>query len=537
MKRERISSIALEAGDPIQTERSARYTSLSRGVSLRGIGIRLFFTCWVVFVMHFATNIVREIYPALSLGDHLTFDVSEYMGLHPDIFEIPGRGAFINNNPGASILGAIPYAIARPVIDAIVETVQRHRVQSSEFGAREYETEHKNSRKFYREAVERGLDVKFVLAAGVIQAFCMAPLSALSVVVMFFVLVNFTRSHRMALALALLYAFATPVFYRTAHLNHNLLLGHFAFFSFVILWRPWDKTSNPRRSHYLLAGLLCGWTVVLDYSGIVALFALGIYALCRGGSLPGEAKPRYGFVHFAVGVMIALGILAAYQWWNFGNPFFPAQHYMPPVKYVDRGYRGLAWPQLDLLWETAFGIRYGLFTSAPLLLLFFYIPGWYRNDSRVVSGLELRCIIIYLVAFFIFCAANQYGRIQFNTGVRHIVPVTPFLFLLVASVFMRMPTIPATLVAIVTTYWSWCLAMYRDVEFGLGIFESPIHISTEGLRLPWLTTLEQMGYVSIPYLPTLVIIVLGVVIWLLWNLGKPQANREQPALVGKSQPV
>ena len=57
--------------------------------SQRGIAVRIFLTCWVVFTLHFATNTVREIYPALSLGDHFSFDVTEYAGLHPDIFEIP----------------------------------------------------------------------------------------------------------------------------------------------------------------------------------------------------------------------------------------------------------------------------------------------------------------------------------------------------------------------------------------------------------------------------------------------------------------
>ena len=89
--------------------------------------MRLFITCWLVYGAHFATNTVREIFPALSLGDHLSFDVSEYKGLHPDIFELPGRGVFINNNPGASILGAVPYIITRPVIDFAVDRVQAMR--------------------------------------------------------------------------------------------------------------------------------------------------------------------------------------------------------------------------------------------------------------------------------------------------------------------------------------------------------------------------------------------------------------------------
>jgi len=57
----------------------------------RALAVRLFLSCWLVYVLHFATNTVREIFPALSLGDRLSFDVSEYRGLHSDLFEIPGR--------------------------------------------------------------------------------------------------------------------------------------------------------------------------------------------------------------------------------------------------------------------------------------------------------------------------------------------------------------------------------------------------------------------------------------------------------------
>ena len=77
---------------------------------MRRIALQLFATFWLLYALHFATNIVREIYLALSIGDRLSFDVSDYLGLHPDLFEMPGRGAFVNNNPGASMVGAVPYA-------------------------------------------------------------------------------------------------------------------------------------------------------------------------------------------------------------------------------------------------------------------------------------------------------------------------------------------------------------------------------------------------------------------------------------------
>jgi hypothetical protein len=489
---------------------------------VRGIAARLFVTCWLIYALHFATNTVREIYPALSLGDHLSFDVSEYQGLHDDIFVMPGRGAFINNNPGASILGAVPYILARPVIDRVVERVRTTRAAS---GAPppEYRTIYPMAREFYRRAYERGLDVKFGLAAAVMQAGLMAPLSALSAVLMFYVLHWRTGSARAALGLALLYAFATPVFYRTAQLNHNLLIAHAALLAFVLLWRPWDDARRPGRPRYLPAGLLCGWAVVLDYSGVVVVAVLGLYALVRWRVLPSRARGLADLPLFALGVAASASVLLAYQWSSFGNPFLPAQRYMPPTPLSRYGYNGMDWPQLDLLWETAFGMRFGLFTSAPLLLLALWAPGWLRQRTRLMGGLEVGSILLFGVAFFLFSAASQFGRLQFNSGVRYIVPVTPFLFLLAAGVLLRLPRPLAVLVGIGGVYWSWCLAMYRDVEQGLGVFESLVHVSLEGFRLPWLTTLQGLGYVPAGTSPLPLLVLVAAMLWAFWHVGGPLA--------------
>src|SRR5215471_7775206 len=81
----------------------------------RGIGLRLFFTCWLIYSMHVATSTVREIYLALAIGDHLSFRVDEYAHMHPDLFEKKGYGWHIGANPGASMLGAASYFLSRIV--------------------------------------------------------------------------------------------------------------------------------------------------------------------------------------------------------------------------------------------------------------------------------------------------------------------------------------------------------------------------------------------------------------------------------------
>lgn len=490
-----------------------------------GIAVRLFLTCWIVFSLHFATNTVREIYPALSLGDRLSFDVSEYAGIHPDIFEMPGRGTFINNNPGASMMGAVPYALLRPLTDRVIERVQQSRAANPQPESTEYDTIYPMAQEFYRKAREKGFDVKFGLAAGITQALCMAPLAALSVVVMFWLLLGLTGNTRASVLLALLYAFATPIFYRTAQLNQNVLLAYFALFAFALLWRPSADKEQERKPFYFLAGLCTGWTVVLDYSGLVAVIALSGYALSRWLSVPKEKRLIHDIARFAAGVGVCAVVLMAYQWSSFGNPILPAQSYMPPANFTEQGYRGFSLPQFDLLIETAFSIRYGLFVSAPILLLAFYAPAWLRKESRFLENRETIFVVAFIALFFVFCAANQYGRMQFNTGVRHIVPVVPFMFLLVANVLMKMPRIVAVLFGLFATYWSWCLVMYRDVEQGLGVFEAIKHITLEGFQLPWMMTLERMGFVkdasAIPLL-----LLCGVMIWALWSVGAKRQTSE-----------
>ncbi len=516
-KKGKVNDSRLESGNSTAEKINAKAQSIktTRQFSTTSVAIRLFLTCWLVFTLHFATNTVREIYPALSLSDHLSFDVSEYAGLHPDIFTIEGRGTFINNNPGASIMGAIPYALLRPVTDRIVERVQKNRAANPQPENAQFDTIYPMAQEFYRKSREKGFDVKFGLAAAITQSLMMSPISALSVVVMFFILLSLTENRRASVLLALLYAFATPIFYRTAQLNQNLLVAHFALFAFALLWRPHTK----KKPLYFLAGLCAGWTVVLDYSGLVAVLTLSCYAVSRWLLVEKEQRAVRDLLSFGAGISICAAVLMAYQWICFGNPMLPAQSYMPPANYTDLGYRGFAFPSLDLLFETAFSTRYGLFVSAPLLLTAFFAPFWLHKNSRILERREMIFVVSFIVLFFLFCAANQYGRMQFNTGVRHIVPVVSFVFLLTANVLLKMPRIIAISLGIFGVYWSWCLAMYRDVEQGSGVFESVKHITLEGFQFPWLTTLERMGFVqNAPVIP--LFLLCAAMIWFLWSIGK-----------------
>ena len=90
-----------------------------------------------------------------------------------------------------------------------------------------------------------------------------------------------------------------------------------------------------------------------------------------------------------------------------------------------------------------------------------------------------------------------------------------------AGVLLRLPRTLAIILGVVTTYWSLCLAMYRDVEQAGGVFDSLVHITLEGPRLPWLATLQNLGMVSNRSLAIALLLASAIVIWLIWNLHWP----------------
>src|SRR5918993_5524415 len=95
--------------------------------STKGIAVRLFVTCWLIYSVHLATNTVREIFLALAIADHFSFQVNDYANMHPDLFEKEGFGWHIGANPGASMIAAVPYALCRPSVDRIIQIVNRQR--------------------------------------------------------------------------------------------------------------------------------------------------------------------------------------------------------------------------------------------------------------------------------------------------------------------------------------------------------------------------------------------------------------------------
>jgi hypothetical protein len=93
----------------------------------------------------------------------------------------------------------------------------------------------------------------------------------------------------------------------------------------------------------------------------------------------------------------------------------------------------------------------------------------------------------------IFFSGVNYARLQFNTGIRYLAPIFPFLFIPAALALARLPRRAIYFIAVICVTESWCLAMHRDVERGLGALDPILHVFIGGFELPALTTLSRMG--------------------------------------------
>lgn len=480
-----------------------------------GIAARLFVTVYIIYGLHFATNVVRETYLALSLGERASIRVDEYLGLHPDLFEIPGRGSYINNNPGASMLGAVPYAIARPAVDALFRAAPQLVAPKP---AAAYDDPRPNRTRFMNEARERGLDVKLGLAAAIMHAGLMAPLGALAAVLVFGFFRSRTGDERLAVGAALLYAFATPIFFRSAFLNQNAVLAHATLGAFLLLAGTGARgaTGLLRDGRLFLAGLLLGVGIVSDYSGVPIAVAFGVWTLVQGWRAGGVAGALRGGAVLTAGALGPLLVLLAYQWAAFGHPLFPAQRYMPATRYSVEGWNGFTVPTLDLLWRNLFDLRYGLFAFAPLLAAGLAAP-FVRRGPEGPTRAELGLILGVFAALWLFNSANAFANLQWNTGVRYMVPAGALLFFAAFPVLRRMPPLAAGLLVLLTVVTSWSTAMARE-----SVSLSVTRIFTRGFELPWLTVLEKTAGSYAPFLedgtsPLPLFLFTAALLWLLWR--------------------
>jgi hypothetical protein len=238
---------------------------------------------------------------------------------------------------------------------------------------------------------------------------------------------------------------------------------------------------------------------------------------------------RHG-LWYVLGTLGPVGVLWFYQWRSFGHPLYPGQHWMPAVHWSGQGYHGLSWPQPELLLSSLFDYRYGLFVSCPVLMLAFFAPFSNRAGRRSLPWLELGAMLGFFAALWLFCGGVHYSRLQFNTGLRYLAPVLPFLFILTTLTLVRLGRRTVYFLAVLSVAQAWSMAMYRDVERGLGVLDPVLHVFIGGFQLPALTTLSRMGdqfgeFVANGVSPLPIFVLTGAILYGVWTSFSWPASR------------
>ena len=167
--------------------------------------------------------------------------------------------------------------------------------------------------------------------------------------------------------------------------------------------------------------------------------------------------------------------------------------------------------------------------AGPILLLGLGLPWLNRRGGVAIPRLEQWALLGIPLAMVLFFGGNNYTRLQYNTGIRYLTPILPFLFVPAALVLARMRPLPAYAWALLALVVSWPLAMYREVESPLGILDPIIRTFTQGFALPALSTLSrttgQYGdFFANGVDPLPLFVLTGAVLYGIWS---PRLRRER----------
>ena len=478
--------------------------------------------------MFFATNVVREHYPAFSLIAHGSFQLDEYAGFHSDIFQHRDGHYYIGNQVTASVITALPLLLFDPLLDWLEEVGQRRAQARGPAPEASYDTEYPMRREFFRKVQARGLALRFGASTVVTSVFLMAPLGGLLTLLVFEALRRRRVPERRSLWLALLFALGTPVLYRCASLNHNFFLTVAVFGSFLLLWPGFGGAAPASFARRFWAGALAGLGLALDYAGVIPLlwlFGVLLYESAREGGMRSAWRAAPAFI---LGSVPPVLFLLWSQWVCFGNPFLPGQFWMPDQNvYVGAGVRGFTLPDPQIFFENLFDLDWGMYAFGPLLALGL-IPGRFaRQGPQVLQPPERRAVALLVLVFMLFCASNQYSRLQWNTGFRYLLPLVPFIFLQLSDHLVQMPRRWLAALSVPVLLHSFVLAMVRYTPPQRGdaqaVPESWHRFLTEGVQFPWLkvvtsTPTLDLPWLASPFFPYVVLAVGAGLLFAVWKL-------------------
>lgn len=236
---------------------------------------------------------------------------------------------------------------------------------------------------------------------------------------------------RWALTMSLGYALGSLAFpFATMYFGHAAA-AFFLFAAFYVLWRHTPSRSRATVWWVIWAGFLAGWAVLVEIPALLSVGPLLLYALARERRAPAL---------MAVGALLPLTCLLAYNWASFGGPFvlgYASLDHSGFAEGMSRGILGVTWPKPAALEEILLGPR-GLLRLSPWLSLA-PLGLWAAKGGGTADGgrrQDLRREVALCGAIggvFLLANAGYYLPLGgWSPGPRFLIPALPFVTVLVA---------------------------------------------------------------------------------------------------------
>jgi hypothetical protein len=207
------------------------------------------------------------------------------------------------------------------------------------------------------------------LTSYAVTVFAVALPAALACACLFLIACELGGSVNAAAFAALGLGLATPMWaYATLFWGHALAGACLVFgFAAALLLR---QSRGGDLVWGLVVGLCAGWATVSEYPAAPASAILAILALAEVWP-DGRSRRLRTALGVGSGAAACILVLMFYQYRAFGSAIHPSYSYYQEgaFPWMTRGYMGLTYPRVDVMFKLLFGCRRGLLFAAPFLVI------------------------------------------------------------------------------------------------------------------------------------------------------------------------
>lgn len=398
---------------------------------------KLFFTVWIFYLFYL------QMFGSSSMANTqsaLTASIVNEGRLNIDTYhQAGGNGnAFYNNHyysgqaPGISFISVPIYFISKQFFSFVPQNLIEQLFNKLEnYGKNlpnDWEGKPRLLSNFFP-ALSKEEILEYVLISGfILPVFTTSLITALSVIVLYSFLKNFTKDERLRTAISLFYAFGTMMFPLSTEFFQRPIATALIFTSFCLLFSIKHNHFKKNKKYLLAAGFLAGLSVAFDYFHFALAGLLLFYLAYK------IKKTEISHIFFfAAAASIPVLFLGLYQYSIFDDPFTTSYTYRydPESNSINISkLNNLALPDYSMLYNMAI-----FFLYSPITLLAVY--GIYQSLSFKSKNFQEALLSFMIVlTTFIFSAvvimsiqaAHPLAQSSFK---RYLKPILPFIFIFI----------------------------------------------------------------------------------------------------------